>query len=470
MSHANSIPGSWPRRRPPSLRGRLVIAVAAVSVAAAGCGRRDDREATRVPTSATFHQAVEAVLPAVVYIRVEARPLVGSGLLELPPGPGPDSPDRFGQGAGSGVLVSEDGYILTSDHVVQQADRVTVLLHDRRQFEARVVARDPSTDIAVVKIDASDLPVARLGDSDVLELGDWVLALGSPLGLQFSVTAGVVSAVGRAIGILDGNSSSAPLEHFIQTDAAINPGNSGGPLVNLRGEVVGINTAIASPTGFFSGYGFAVPINLARRVAMQLIEHGEVRRAYLGLLLNDVGPADVKVYGLEAAQGAEVVSIQPISPAAKAGVELGDVIVGIEGEEVQSVSDLQAALAVLEPGTVAVLDVIRYGERRRIPVELGLMRSGIRPEPPPPIPGPPRVGFALAVERGRLVVAAVRPYSAASRAGVRPGQVVLEVNRREIATVESFIEAVNESGDDVLSLVVLDPRLGRTIINFELRP
>src|SRR5690606_28450945 len=155
---------------------------------------------------------------------------------------------------------SEDGYILTSDHVVQQADRVTVLLHDRRQFEARVVARDPSTDIAVVKIDASDLPVARLGDSDVLELGDWVLALGSPLGLQFSVTAGVVSAVGRAIGILDGNSSSAPLEHFIQTDAAINPGNSGGPLVNLRGEVVGINTAIASPTGFFSGYGFAVPI------------------------------------------------------------------------------------------------------------------------------------------------------------------------------------------------------------------
>src|SRR5690606_39264239 len=210
----------------------------------------------------------------------------------------------------------------------------------------------------------------------------------------FSVTAGVVSAVGRAIGILDGNSSSAPLEHFIQTDAAINPGNSGGPLVNLRGEVVGINTAIASPTGFFSGYGVAVPINLARLFAMQLIEHGEVRRAYLGLVLNDVGPADVKVYGLEAAQGAEVVSIQAISPAAKAGVELGDVIVGIEGEEVQSVSDLQAALAVLEPGTVAVLDVIRYGERRRIPVELGLMRSGIRPEPPPPIPGPPRVGFA----------------------------------------------------------------------------
>src|SRR5690606_1623145 len=358
------------------------------------------------------------------------------------------------EGAGSGVIVSEDGYILTSDHVVQQADRVLVMLHDRRQFEARVVARDPSTDVAVVKIDANGLPVARLGDSDRLQLGDWVLALGSPLGLQFSVTAGVVSATGRAIGILNGEQQrTAPLEHFIQTDAAINPGNSGGPLVNLAGEVVGINTAIASPTGFFAGYGFAVPINLARRAAAQLIEHGHVRRAYLGVLLNNVDAADAEVYGLDAAQGAEVVSLEPVSLAAKSGIQLGDVIVGIAGRPVAAVSDLQAELAALEPGSTVLVDVIRYGTPVRIPVELGLIRSGVKPEPTPQLEGPTRVGFSLAADDGRLVVASVRSFSAAARAGIRPGQQIVEVNRRPVSTVEEFVAAVNEADRDVVSIV-----------------
>mgnify|MGYP001207954325 CR=1 FL=1 len=460
-----------------SQRRRIPVLLAAALLV--GCETEPDSQemAARAPSSQTFHQAVEAMLPSVVFIQIEARPVVAGGLF----GPFPDElhegiPDGGrlpAEGAGSGIIVSEDGYILTSDHVVQQADRVTVLLHDRRQFEARVVARDPSTDVAVVKIDGDDLPVARLGDSDDLELGDWVLALGSPLGLQFSVTAGVVSAVGRAIGILnnaqEGQQRTAPLEHFIQTDAAINPGNSGGPLVNLEGEVVGINTAIASPTGFFAGYGFAVPINLARRVAAQLIEHGYVRRAYLGLLLNNVNQADAEVYGLEAAQGAEVVSIESISPAAKAGVELGDVIVGIANKPVHSVSDLQAALATLEPGSTVHVDIVRYGQPVRVPVELGLIRSGVKPEPPPPAEGPTRVGFSLATESGRLVVAAVRPYSAAARAGVRAGQTIIAVNRHEVATVEDFVEAVNNGNRGVVSLVVEDPMIGRTIINFELR-
>ncbi|HEX7119762.1 MAG TPA: trypsin-like peptidase domain-containing protein [Longimicrobiales bacterium] len=443
-----------------------IVRAGMAAVLLAGCGPDADEIAARAPSSETFHQAVDAVLPAVVYIQIEARPVSLQGLFGQIPEGGPERHPP--EGAGSGIIVSDDGYILTSDHVVQQADRVSVMLHDRRQFEARVVARDPSTDVAVLKIDAEGLPVARLGDSDRLALGDWVLALGSPLGLQFSVTAGVVSATGRAIGILNGQQRTAPLEHFIQTDAAINPGNSGGPLVNLAGEVVGINTAIASPTGFFAGYGFAVPINLARRVAAQLIEHGHVRRAYLGLLLNNVDAADAKVYGLEAAQGAEVVSIEPVSPAAKSGIRLGDVIVGIADKPVATVSDLQAALATLEPGSTVPVEVIRYGAAVRVPVELGLIRSGVQPEPPP-VEGPTRVGFAVAVEDGKMVVASVRPYSTAARAGVRPGQVVVAVNRRAVRSIEDLVDAVNESGRDVVSLEVVDPEYGRMIINYELR-
>src|SRR5690606_18209070 len=202
-------------------RDRIVWAGLVVALCA-GCRDEPEEIAARAPSSQTFHQAVEAVLPSVVYIQVEARPARMGGLFGLMPEPPPEQSPT--EGAGSGIIVSEDGYILTSDHVVQKADRVSVMLHDRRQFEARVVARDPSTDVAVVKIDATGLPVARLGDSDRLRPGDWVLAVGSPLGLQFSVTAGVVSATGRAIGILAGQQRTAPLEHFIQTDAAINPG------------------------------------------------------------------------------------------------------------------------------------------------------------------------------------------------------------------------------------------------------
>ncbi len=455
-----------------SLRPRC-IALAAVLCAAA-CGR--EQAPAPAPGGATFRAAVDGVLPSVVYIQVEAARPIEELLPPLPPGvPLPEMPPGGSQlGAGSGVLLDREGYILTSDHVVEGATEVMVTLHDRREFEARVVARDPSTDVAVLKIEPGDYPAARLGDSDRLQLGDWVLAVGSPLGLQFSVSAGVVSAKGRSIGILgtrrDGAAQAAPLEHFIQTDAAMNPGNSGGPLVDLEGRVVGINTAIASPTGLYFGYGFAVPINLARRVADQLIRQGYVSRAYLGVMLDEVETADAHVYGLSSTEGAEVVHVEPNGPADRAGIELGDIVVGVGDRDVETVSDLQAALAELTPGAVARLHLLRYGSRTSVDVELGAIRSGERPVPRPAPAGPAGIGFSVAQQGGRTVVAAVRPHSAAARAGIRPGQVILEVNRREIASVEEFASAVRRARNGVLSVIVVEPELGRRIINFEARP
>ena len=269
------------------------------------------------------------------------------------------------------------------------------------------------------------MPIAQLGSSDALTLGQWVLALGSPLGLEFTVTAGIVSAKERSIGILSAarreeGVQAAPLEDFIQTDAAINPGNSGGPLVDLTGRVVGINSAIASPTGVFAGYGFAVPIDLARRVAEQLIRFGEVRRPYLGVNLDAVDQVDAQAYSLPSPAGAEVVRIEERSPADRAGLELGDVIVGVGDQRVRTVSELQARLARLDPGSTVPLRVIRYGRELSANVELGLVRSGVRPRPTPATEGdePARAGFGVAQRSRQVIITVVRPYSAAARAGV----------------------------------------------------
>ena len=326
--------------------------------------------------SAAFRAATQRVAPAVVYLRVEGQ---GRARVEVPePFRGTPWEELFRRGepqaaprvaSGSGVIIREDGYILTNNHVVEGAERVTVVLQDRREFEAAVVGRDPNTDIAVVKVEAKGLPVAPLGDSDRVEVGDWVLALGYPLHLGSTATAGIVSAKGRSPGVIRRNDEAvAPLEDFIQTDAAINPGNSGGPLVNLRGEVVGINTAIASPTGYFSGYGFAVPVALAERVAGDLIAHGVVRRPKLGVQIADVDPADAEVYGLDRPVGVEVVRVEADGPGARGGLRLGDVIVAVEGEPVETTARLMELLARRQPGEEVALDVVRYGERVRVEV------------------------------------------------------------------------------------------------------
>src|SRR3954471_9689078 len=233
----------------------------------------------------------------------------------------PDQSDRGQQGSGSGFIVSKDGYILTNNHVVANMDRVSVTLADKRTFDAKVIGRDPTTDVAVVKIDGNNFPSVALGDENTARVGQWVLAIGNPLDLDFTVTAGIISAMNRKVENLPGRSSYS-ITDFIQTDAAINPGNSGGPLVNIRGEVIGINSAIASGTGYYAGYGFAIPIRLAKTVMNDLIEHGEVRRAIVGVSLLEVDPEDAEAAGLKDIRGAKVADFtDDESPAKKAGLE-----------------------------------------------------------------------------------------------------------------------------------------------------
>jgi serine protease Do len=348
---------------------------------------------------AGFRAVVDAALPAIVFIQSEVAAPPGADYL-LPHGhPLRDEPLMVG--IGSGVLYTDDGYILTNNHVVQDAERVMVVLHDRRVLDARVVGRDPSTEVAVVKIEGNGFPTARLGDSDAIGLGDWALAMGSPMGLQFSVTAGIVSGIGRDIGILrrqpQANAGqTAPLEHFIQTDAALSPGNSGGPLLNAAGEVIGINTAVAAPGGVPSGYGFAIPSNLARHIADQLVERGEVRRSYLGVILTTITPAIARNEGFERVEGAVVAQLEDAGPAHRAGVRQGDVIVGIGDRRVVTVSDLQTQLAYIEPGSTVELHVVRGGRESSLPVELGVVRSEVpteaetQPGPRTRAPAPPR--------------------------------------------------------------------------------
>ena len=289
-----------------------------------------------------------------------------------------DAPHARGGGiaSGSGFIVSTDGYILTNNHVVDGASEVRVRLLDRREFKAKVIGRDPNTDVAVIKIDATGLTPAPLGDSDASRVGEWVLAVGNPLGenLTFTVTQGIISAKGRALG-LPGQTQQS-IQDFIQTDAAINPGNSGGPLVNVRGEVIGINSAIESPTGYNAGYGFAVPIDLARAVMGQIIKTGHVERAALGVQVRDAGVDDAAYAGLKETRGVLVEDFgDASSPAAKAGIQAGDVIVSVDGKRVDYVAQLQEAIAFRKPGDIATVQVARKGGQL-VTVRVPLQRVG----------------------------------------------------------------------------------------------
>ncbi len=366
-------------------------------------------------------------------------------------------------------MFRSDGHVLTNNHVVTGAATVAVVLSDNRRFEATVVGRDPDTDIAVLTVDAAGaLNVAQIGDSDALRAGDWVLALGYPLGLSATVTAGIVSATGRRLGIMARDREViAPLEYFIQTDAAINPGNSGGPMVDLAGRVVGVNSAIASPTGYYSGYGFAVPINLALRVAEDLIRFGEVRRPRLGVQVADVTPADAEVYGLGRVEGAEIVAIPEDGPAEAAGIRVGDVVLAVDGDPVAASGDLQALVAKRRPGETVDLQVSRYGERLVIAVTLGRFPPA-RLDPEPSVThGPTTLGFSVAQIPGAVVVAEVERYSPAARAGVRPRQRVISVNRQPVNSRDDFDRVLRGADPGAaLSLRVIDPNLGETIVNF----
>jgi serine protease Do len=270
-------------------------------------------------------------------------------------------------GSGSGVIYTADGYILTNNHVVEFADEYEVTLHDNREFKARLVGRDPNTDMAVIKIDAGDLPAIELGNSDDVRVGEWALAVGNPFDLTSTVTAGIISAKGRDIDIIKGGKA---IESFIQTDAAVNPGNSGGALVDVNGRLIGINSAIATPTGVFAGYSFAIPVNLVKRIADDLMKYGEYRRAYLGVNVATMDSNVAKELNLEFVQGAVVVDLDAEGSAAKSGVLENDIVTKANGKLVTSTAELLEQIGRSQVGETLVLSVVRNNKAQEIPVRL----------------------------------------------------------------------------------------------------
>jgi serine protease Do len=357
------------------------------------------------------------------------------------------------QGLGSGVIIDADGYILTNNHVVAEADEIMVHLADGREFKAKVIGTDPPTDIAVIQIKAERLPVAQLGNSDKVEVGDLVLAIGSPFGLEQTVTFGIISATGRGgVGITD-------YENFLQTDAAINPGNSGGPLVDMRGQVIGINTAIASRSGGYMGVGFSVPANLASEVMKRIRETGKVVRGWLGVGIQRLTPELAESLKLKTEEGVLISQVFEGGPAAKAGLKAGDVALEYNGKPVKTSYDLQSAVAWTKPGTQGTLVVLRDGKRMTLKVEveerpnrpelaraekggptefkdLGIQVSNLTPAEAK------RYGYTM--DQG-VLIADVAPGSLAAAAGLRRGMLILEVSRQKVASVAEFRAAMKKA-------------------------
>jgi serine protease Do len=373
-------------------------------------------------------------------------------------GPGPRGPSRQ-QSLGSGFVIDRDGSILTNNHVVENAQKILVKLSDGREFEAKVIGRDPKTDIAVIKIEAKgDLPVAPLGDSDRLEVGEWVMAIGNPFGLDSTVTAGIVSAKGRHIG-------AGPYDNFIQTDASINPGNSGGPLINLRGEVVGINTAIFSQSGGNIGIGFATPINSAKEIVPDLKSKGKVTRGWLGVSIQNVTPDLANTLGLERSRGALVAEVLKDGPAERSGIKVGDVIVEFEGQEIKASNDLPALVARTRPGAQARVKLLRDKKELTVPVTISELKDtevmasaeGEKGEMGLTVQRlTPQLAESLGLDKAQgVVITSVEPGSSADEAGLRQGDVIVEVDRKPVREVADFRKTLSglKKGQRVLFLV-----------------
>lgn len=372
-------------------------------------------------------------------------------------------PQQKRHALGTGFILSTEGYIVTNNHVVKDADEIVVTNSDGKEFQATLVGTDPKLDLALLKIESKGLRAVILGNSDILRVGDWVVAIGNPFGLEQTVTAGIVSAKGRVIG-------SGPYDDFIQTDAAINPGNSGGPLFNVKGELVGINTALYSQSGGNNGIGFAIPINLAKSVFKDLKESGRVQRARLGVRIQDVDEATMKAMGLKNRHGAFIPQVEAESAADKAGIQAGDVIVAIDDQIIRKAHDLPLKVARHQPGDKVVLEVIRNGKSQSIPViveempddsvaqmqhqKKALDKHGMTVEP---------LTSALA-ERLRtrsktgVVVIQVRQGSPAARAGILRNDVVLRIDGHAIEDIRIFNKYADELGEDHALRVLLDRR------------
>jgi serine protease Do len=382
-------------------------------------------------------------------------------------GPNTRRQPQIEHGMGSGVVISPDGYIVTNNHVVEGAVDIRVTTSNRRVLKAKLVGTDPLTDLAVIKVNATDLASAPWGDSKGVRPGQTVLAFGNPYGFRFTVTRGIVSAVNRANP--DPTNPSKPGE-FIQTDAAINPGNSGGPLVNARGEVVGINTFLISPSGTFSGMGFAIPAQIVRPTVETLIRDGKVRHGHIGIGIADVTPENAKFFSDASALGGVVTQVESDSPAAKAGLEIGDVITEVDGQKVNDAGELQVTIGQKEPGTKIELTVLRDGKRMTVPVTLEELGSRNGEAGPNSGQGTGKMRWGLGLgnlspemrdelqaprELRGAVIEQVQPGSPADNAGLQQGDIILEVNRHKVQSASDVQQALSTvaKGQDALLLV-----------------
>jgi Do/DeqQ family serine protease len=434
----------------------LINAVGFVQVAQAALPLTDSQGGT-LPSLAPM---LERVLPSVVNIATESRVRVQDNPLLQDPffrrffGV-PNVPrERQTQALGSGVIVdAKHGYVLTNNHVVAKADEITVTLKDGRSLKAKLVGTDPETDVAVVQIPAKNLTAVPLADSDKLRVGDFVVAIGNPFGLGQTVTSGIVSALGRTGLGIEG------YEDFIQTDASINPGNSGGALVNLRGQLVGINTAIIAPGGGNVGIGFAIPVNMTQQVMTQLIQHGEVHRGRLGVLVQDLTPDLAKAFDIKETHGAVISKVIKDSAAEKAGLMAGDVVIGVNGKPVNTSSELRNSIGLLPVGETVTLDVVRDGKSRSVKVTIAetvqdkLEGKHINPRLQGATFGAIEEGNP---EYGRLkgiVVLEIASGSPAWASGLRKNDVIVSVNRRPVTTLQEF-QKIAQGGNRSLLLNV----------------
>ncbi len=463
------------------LLGAILPAQHRVRAAGVAATPLDDRSVAALTSLDRAMESVAArVTPSVVNIAVTSKGSPEQAVSDddrqgMPPGleqffgqSQPQRPQPLQHGVGSGVIISPDGYIVTNNHVVDGAVQVQVTLHDRRTMNARVVGVDKLTDLAVLKINATDLPSIAWGDSTKLQPGETVLAFGSPFGyFRFSVTRGIVSALDRPNPY--SNDPRKPGD-FIQTDAAINPGNSGGPLVNARGELVGIDTFIVSESGSFAGAGFAIPSQIVHSVAEQLMKSGSVQHGYLGMSMNDVTPDNARFFNLHDASGAIVSAVVPNSPASRAGLRRGDVIRQLNGENIVDGSALQVAVSEETPGTNITLGILRNGNPQTLDLTVGEYHVNAQEASDSDeaashgakigvgvIDLSPDVRQQLQVpdQVQGIAVQSVRPGSPAEDAGLAPGDVILEVNRKAVTSAEQFVGAVhaNPPGNDMLLLV-----------------
>lgn len=464
------------------MKKRIVVLAGAVFgiTLAVGAAAGDKTELLR-ETGNAFAEIAERALPAVVYIDAETTvevPQYGyryqpfrdfwgrRGQMAIPQELEPKKYSREGQG--SGFIISKDGYILTNNHVVKDADRITVVLGDERKFSAKVIGSDPKTEVALIKIDdPHELPFLELGDSDRLRVGEWVLAAGNPFGLSQTLTAGIVSAKGRSeLGLTE-------YGDFIQTDAAINPGNSGGPLLDIDGKVVGINTAIYSKSGGYMGIGFAIPIEQAIPIKNQLIETGTISRSVLGVYIQNVDQELAESFGLEEKGGILISQVVEDSAAEEGGLKEGDIIVELNGKKVGKLGAFRNQIAATPPNTTIDLKIFRNGKCKNISTTTNAMEggavvsdSGLQEK------------MGLSVENldeetkhrfGRrgidgVLITKVGQGTPAWRARLQPGQVIASVNRQPVEDVEGFMQMISEAGNGKILLLIVDGRSSRFVV------